>query len=344
MRDKLLGTLYGLAYGDAVGFASLFHRFHVLPAKRHDFLFETNKRLSRERILPLALPFTHRQPEDTLSPAPTDDTEFAVFAAKTLAAIWPQITQEKLVAKWREDFGTHKEEIWTRFSERAALDNFELGVFPPDSGNDNPLHYEDAAVSRAVGLALLFDNPARAAEVAAMESSISQAEDGVWGAQAMAFAVSALVGGGDLNEALSGAELYFPADSWIAEENRKAAGCAREAQSDHDLPLLLAESVINNVYSFGNAAPETVPAAFAIARRVAGVPLRGVLLANSVAKAGDSLPAFVGAICGAAQGASSIGELWVKRLDGLRGVCLPFLGGTSLSTVAEEIEEVRRQS
>ncbi len=344
MREKLLGALYGLAYGDAVGCASLFHRFHVLPAKRHDFLFEANKRLSRERILPLALPFTHRQPEETLAPAPTDDTEFAVYTSKVLAAMVPEITRDKIVSRWRADLGGARDTIWTRFSERAALGNFDLGVFPPHSGNDNPLHYEDAAVSRAVGVALVVSDPRRAADVTELEASISQAEDGVWGAQAMAFALGSIIGGKTLDQALAGAQGYFPDDSWIAEENRKALGCIEEAVGDHDLPLLLAERVNNNVYSFGNVAPETVPAAFAIARQVAGDPIRGVLLACTIAKAGDSLPAFVGAICGAYSGFAAIGELWIERLDTLRGVCLPFLRGTSLAAVVDEVAEVRKQT
>lgn len=344
MRERIIGTLYGLAYGDAVGFPSLFHRFHVLPAKRHDFLFETNKRLSRDHILPLALPFTHRQPEETLAPGPTDDTEYAVFTLKTLVESGGEAGADAILDAWRAELLPRTDEIWTRFSERAALENLKHGLLPPQTGNDNPLHYEDAAVSRAVAVGLFHaGHPDRAADLAAGEASISQAEDGVWGAQAMAHAVAALAGGAPVTAALGDAERYFPEGSWIAAESAKADACREQAHSLPELALLLARNVINNVYSFGNAAPETVPAAFALARAAAGNLTDAVNAAVLIAKSADSLPAFVGALCGAASGAGQLGDLWYEQLDTLRGCCLPFLAGTKLSDVAASVARDRQR-
>lgn len=342
MDDRVLATLYGTAYGDAVGFPSLFHRFHVLPAKRHDFLFNTNRQLSRERILPLALPFTHRQPESTLSPGPSDDTEYAVFTAQALIACGPRPTGQSIFAYWGEELSPRIEEIWTRFSERAALENAAHGLEPPASGNDNPLHYEDAAANRAVAIGLFCGGePDRAAELAGEEASISQAEDGIWGAQAIAYAVAALLSSDGsrtrIDRIVEAAAALFPAQSWIAAEWAKASECAKEAKALHELALLLAKNVINNVYSFGNAAPETVPAALTLMRAAAGEMIEAVGAATLIAKAADSLPPLVGALCGAACGSSALGKLWVAELDTLRGCCLPFLKGVRLSEVARRL-------
>lgn len=341
MRN-MLDTLHGLAYGDAVGFPSLFHRFHVLPAKRHDFLFQTNKQLSRDHLLPLALPFTHRQPEATLAPGPTDDTEYAAFTLKTLLSLGKSVDVTGILHVWRRELSSRRSEIWTRFSERAALDNLEHGLLPPETGNDNPLHYEDAAVSRAVAIGLFCSgDPDWAARLAAGESAISQAEDGIWGAQAVAYAIAALSAGQSLDEVVSAAASFFPPDSWIAAEHRKAESCREKARNPHELALLLSRNVINNVYSFGNAAPETVPAAFAIARAVNGKLIDGVGASVLIAKSADSLPPIVGALCGAATGSGTLGETWTAELDVLRGCCLPFLEGTKLSLLAEELSRGR---
>ena len=49
-----------------------------------------------------------------------------------------------------------------------------------------------------------------------------------------------------------------------------AQACLSEATSPAGLALLLQTRLINTVYSYGNAAPETVPAALAIVEVCAG--------------------------------------------------------------------------
>ncbi|UCC72116.1 MAG: ADP-ribosylglycohydrolase family protein [Gemmatimonadota bacterium] len=340
LPDRLSGTLYGLAYGDAVSFPSLFHRFHLLPAKRHDFLWETNKRLDQEHILPLALPFTHRQAESTLEPAPTDDTEYALFTLEALLELAPRPDLDGLLDIWRARLMSRRDDVYTRFSERAALDNLARGLTPPATGNDNPLHYEDAAATRAVAIGLFFaGDPNTAAAFAADEAAISQSEDGIWGAQAVAAATAALLRGDSIDAAIELAQQYFPTGSWIATEWAKARSALKEATSLSELSLLLSQRVINNVYSFGNAAPETVPAAFALLQMSGGATLEAVAGSCLIAKAADSLPAMVGALCGAASGFTNRGRLWEEQLDTCRGVCLPFLRGVRLSHTVERLIE-----
>lgn len=340
MMCKHSDTLVGLAYGDAIGFPSLFHRFHVLPAKRHDFLFDTNKESSRRHILPLTLPFTHRQDENTLAPAPTDDTEYALFTAQTLLSIEGEPTLNHIVEAWKSELLPKTGEIWTRYSERAALENLEKGIDPPASGNDNPLHYEDAAVSRAIAIGLfLSGDPTAAARLAGLDASISQAEDGIWGAQAIAAVIAAIVGGEQLDAAIEGGKRYLPQGSWIAEEYEKAERCRKEASTQSELALLLAQEVINNVYSFGNAAPETVPSAMAIARACDGDLVSGVATANTIAKSADSLPAIVGAICGATNGVEGIGSRWIENVRRSRGVCLPLVRNIDIVEMGQRLAQ-----
>jgi ADP-ribosylglycohydrolase len=341
--ERTYGALLGLAYGDAIGFPALFHRTFQFPAKRRDFLWNTNRELARQRIIRLTLPFTHRLAPETLEPFPTDDTEYAVFTAQTLLSCTGEPTAEAILAAWRERLVPALDTLLTGFSERAAIENLRRGVLPPASGNDNPQHYDDSAVARAVAIGLFYGGePDRAAALAKDDAQITNAEDGVYAAQAMASAIALLAGGASLAAALASARAYLPADSWIARGDRIARQCRDEADSAQDLVLLLTTRLINTVYSYGNTAPETLPAAFALAEACDADLQAAVLLANSIPKSADSLPAMVGALCGAVQGPASLSARWQAQLTTCRGLCLPFTAGVRLDELAQRLAHQER--
>jgi len=337
MREYFLGALFGLAYGDAIGFPALFHRFKETPRKRHEFLWRTNAELDRQNIIRLMLPYTHRLAAEMLEPGPTDDTEFALFTLRALANVEGKPTQETFLESWKRDILPIADQVRSGFSERAAIENIQRGVLPPLSGDHNSLHYEDSAAVRAVPIGLYCaGDPQKAERIARLEAEVTNAEDGVYAAQAVAVAVSLLVSGTSVAEALTQARRMFPAGSWIAHMDTQAQSCMREADSPATLALLLTRRVINTVYSFGCVAPETIPAAFALAEYCKGDLQAAVLHANLIPKAADSLPALVGALCGAHQGVTAISPLWLAALRPIRGLCLPFLKGADL-----EVETLR---
>jgi ADP-ribosylglycohydrolase len=336
--QRTYGALLGLAYGDAIGFPALFHRTFQFPAKRRDFLWNTNRDLARQRIIRLTLPFTHRLAPELLEPFPTDDTEYAVFTAQTLLWHEGEPAAETFLTAWRERLVPVAGTILTGFSERAALENLQRGVLPPASGNDNPQHYDDSAVARAVAIGLFcVGEPDRAATLANYDAQMTNAEDGVYAAQAMAAAIALLANGTSLGAALTSARAYLPADSWSASGDRIARQCREEAGSPQDLVLLLTTRLINTVYSYGNAAPETLPAAFVLAEACNADLQTAVLVANSIPKAADSLPAMVGALCGAVQGHDALSQRWQRQLTTCRGLCLPFTAGVRLDELARQL-------
>ena len=336
--ERTYGALLGLAYGDVIGFPALFHRTFQFPAKRRDFVWNTNRDLARERIIRLTLPFTHRIASATLEPFPTDDTEYAVFVAQTLLAADGVIDAGTLLQAWQTHIVPNADTLLTGFAERAAIENLGRGVLPPASGNDNPQHYDDSAVCRAVAVGLFCAGDVeRAAALAGAEAQITNAEDGVYAAQAMAVAVALLVNGAELGAALTHARSLLPGDTWITHGDQIARQCRDEATDPQDLLLLLTTRLINSVYSYGNAAPETLPAAFVIAEACGGDLQTAVLLANAIPKAADSLPAMVGALCGAAQGPAVISARWRDQLNACRGLCLPFVAGARLDDLARHL-------
>ncbi|MBI5034714.1 MAG: ADP-ribosylglycohydrolase family protein [Chloroflexi bacterium] len=332
---KFSGALFGLAYGDAISFPALFHRTHLFVERRREFLWRTNRDSARNHILRLTMPFTHRNAPETLEPFPTDDTEYAVFTAQTLLNA-REISDTPFSAAWRERIVPISDQVLTGFSERAAIDNFKRGLEPPATGNDNPQHYDDSAVARAVPIGLLCVNePERAAHIAQLDAEVTNAEDGIYAARAMAVAIAQLTAGENIAAALTHARKEFPNDSWIAHGDQIARKCLHDAASPQDLLLALTQRVINTVYSYGNAAPETLPAAFAIVEMCHGDLQNAVLCANAIPKSADSLPAMVGALCGAYQGVEAISEIWRTQLNTCRGLCLPFVAGVQLDEIVQ---------
>jgi ADP-ribosylglycohydrolase len=311
-----------------------------VPQKRRDFLWRTNGETGRAGVLTLMLPFTHRLPATILEPGPTDDTEFALLTLFALAEGPDAPTQESLLAPWLARVLPDAEGVRGGFAERAALRNLAAGLRPPATGNDNPQHYSDSAAARGVVCGLFVPgNPERAAAIAALDAQITHAEDGIYGAQAMAAAASVLAGGGDLAAAITAARAYLPPESWIAHNDARARSVAARVEADADLALLLTREIINTVYSYGNAAPETVPAALVIVEQCGGDLDRAIALANAIPKAADSLPALVGALCGAWRGPAAVTPLWRAALNEVRGLALPFLAGVRLQEAAQTLAQ-----
>jgi ADP-ribosylglycohydrolase len=332
-RERFLGAMFGLAYGDALSFPALFHRFQVdaMPRKRHNFVWRTNQELDEMGISRVMLPFTHRIEAQHLEICPTDDTEWALLTLRALLQEAHEITPQTFLAIWQREVLPVASTLHSSFSERAAIENLQRGLLPPVTGNDNPLHFEDCAVPRAVPIGLLCaGDAARAARLAEWDAQITQAEDGIAAARAMAVAVALLADGVALVDALNEGRRQFAPDSWIAHVDRIAQACLAESSQPEDLTVLLTARVINSVYSYGSIAPETLPAAFAIAQACEGDLRRGCALANTIAKSADSVPAMVGALCGAVQGVDVLSAIWRQALQQVRGVCLPFLRGADL--------------
>lgn len=338
LYNRAYGALLGLAYGDAISFPALFHRSFQFPDKRREFIWRTNRDLMRQRVIRLTLPFTHRLGPEILEPFPTDDTEYAVFTAQTLISAGGEPSLDHWVAAWEKCILPVAGQVLTGFSERAAIDNLRRGLRPPATGNDNPQHYDDSACARAVAIGIYCaGQPEQAAQLAALDAQITNAEDGLYAAQAMATAIAQLAAGNDLALALQAARQHFPPASWISHGDQMAQACLAEAGDGQELLWMLSTRLINTVYSYGNAAPETLPAAFAIAQACQGELQQAVLLANAIAKSADSLPALVGALCGALQGAGSLNRGWQQQLNRCRGLCLPCVANAQLDQVARDL-------
>jgi hypothetical protein len=81
---------------------------------------------------------------------------------------------------------------------------------------------------------------------------------------------------------------------------------------------------------------ETLPVALLIGRESAGFA-HGLALAALVPKQGDTMPAMVGALLGAASRACQLPWSWRDPVDELRGICVPSTKGVRLRGLASAL-------
>jgi ADP-ribosylglycohydrolase len=335
-QSRARGALLGLAVGDAAGFPALFHRT-VRLGRRRQALWRFADELDQQHVLRSMMPMAHGQP-DALAVSATDDGEFAAVAALTLIEADGDYSSEALFAGWHKHVVQPGDDIWSGISERNSIVNARRGLRPPETGNDNPAHFDDGAVARAVPAGIrLAGQPERAAEVARTLAQITNAADGVWAAEAMAAAVSAAAGGAGPAEALEAGRLRIPADSWLGRQMATAMSLAVDAASAFDLAAALNDEVANWNYSFGAVAPETLASAFALTLASGGDPMTAIPAAATIAKQADSVPAMVGALTGALAGEDRLPATWRAKVATLRGVCVPALKGVSLADLADRL-------
>jgi ADP-ribosylglycohydrolase len=344
-EDRAIGAMLGLAMGDAVGFPAMYHRTIRDPWKR-SILWDFAAQADAQRITKFPLPFTLGAP-DAQQLGGTDDTEFAALSAVMLLECGDDPTIDDLFGQWRMHVVDHADEVWTGISERSSIVNAGLGLTPPTTGNDNPHHFDDGAVPRAVPVGIRWcDDPSRASEVAARLACITNAEDGVEAPRAMAAATAVAVSGGDVTDILEAGRAQITPDSWLGRNTEKAFAVLDEAGDGFAALPAWHDTVVNGSYTSGNVAAETLPLAFAILRATDGRLTDALGLAGMLPKVADSMPAMVGALAGAIGGAQRIPASWQHRLDTVRGLCLPFLAGRSLTAlsldlVAAQAEEAR---
>ncbi|MEV1177934.1 ADP-ribosylglycohydrolase family protein, partial [Nonomuraea sp. NPDC049784] len=177
--DRIRGAFAGLAVGDAVGWPAARHRAALHAPWSRRLHRELDAFAEEHRVTTLPVPFALNQPTAPLAIGPSDDAEWLAWTALTIDRPRAEAFGELLEG----DTSRIREGVRARISVATALDNLAEGIEPPASGHDNPHHFDDAAAVRAVAFGALGRDPTQDAQV-------TNAYDGVLGAQAMAAAVA----------------------------------------------------------------------------------------------------------------------------------------------------------
>lgn len=359
---RIEGLLLGLAAGDAAGWPAARHRAARMPEWTRRLTRELDTFAEQNATTTLPVPIALNQPPEPLRLGPSDDAEWAAFAAEAVlragegAALgdlsrerrmrasidlsWNAIASEVAAAAERApEVESALLPLRARISVRAGLGNLATGLRPPATGHDNPHYFDDAACVRACVLAVAHPgDPRLAAELAEFDARYTQDGDGVHGARAMAAAVSLALAGADVDACVNAALTELPASTEIGRNTRHALRLARESEGTFALVPLLEHQIVDHVYSYGIAAAETVPVALALATAAQGRIAEAVPAAACLSRVADSAPALAGALTGALGGGAAIPAAWRDACRTLSGCALPRLTGTDLIGLADLLE------
>ena len=311
--DKAYGALSGLAIGDSLGDAAR------KPENRANYGITTdfNKGASWS----------------------TDDTEFALLTAKTLIGCGGNLTSDIVVKAWLEDVAVQDEFKRGGASEIEAANNLRKGIRPPLSGKYNAFHMSDGSAMRIgpVGIICAGD-PERAAAMAEIDASVGHYRDGIWGAQAVAVAVSMAMVDATMEEIFDAIMKVIPEESWFHHAMNRAFEIVDNANgSILDAWMPLHDELYTSSWA---TTAEALPSAFACLRMRNETFREGVVLAANFARDADTIGAVAGAILGAKYGASSIPAHWVEKTRYPTGTCLQFTNGLDIKEMAGELAKL----
>lgn len=363
---RIEGLLLGLAAGDAAGWPAARHRAARMPEWTRRLTRELDAFAEQNATTTLPVPIALNQPPEPLRLGPSDDAEWAAFAARTVLAAagepfrnlaparrmraaidlaWNSLARQVAAAAERApEVESAVLPLRARISVHAGLGNLATGLRPPATGHDNPHYFDDAACVRAVVLAAVHPgDPLGAAVLAEFDARYTQDGDGVHGARAMAAAVAAALGGADVDDAVDAALSELPEATEIGRNAYHAVKLARDAAGAFELVPLLEHQIVDHVYSYGIAAAETVPVALAVATAARGRVAEAVPAAVCLSRVADSAPALAGALTGALGGAASLPATWRDACRTLAGCALPRLAGTDLVELAAQLEAALRR-
>jgi len=311
--EKSYGSLVGLAIGDSLGDAAR------KPENRANYGITTdfNKGASWS----------------------TDDTEFALLTAKILINCGGNLTIDDVVKGWFEDVVVQDEFKRGGASEIEAANNLRKGIMPPLSGKYNAFHMSDGSAMRIgpVGIICAGD-PEKAAKMAEIDASLSHYRDGIWGAQAVAAAVSVAMVDATIDEILDAAMAVIPKDSWFYSAMNRTFEIIEKANgSILDCWMPIHDELLTTSWA---TTAEALPSAFACLKLMNDDFRKGVILASNFARDADTIGAVSGAILGAKYGINGIPAHWAEKVRFPSGTCLQFTKGIDIKDMAEKLAKL----
>lgn len=343
LQQRARNAMIGLAIGDAISWTSMFHRSVLLPLWTRRIRREMDSSSETTNVIVTPMPFSLNQPAQQFNISPTDKTEWAAFSADILLVNDFGSYNQPVLNEWIK-LAQSKDPIRGGVSTQAALQNIRNGILPPQSGKENPHYFDDGAMSRAVPIGIICSGqPDTAARLAEIDASVTNSEDGVWAAQAMAVAISSVCFGKNVSEAINTAFQYLPKSSWIRRTVDDAMKLTEKSDSVFSILPEFSNNIVNREYSYGNVAPETLALTFIIAKLHGNNFEAAVTTASSFAKSGETLPAMVGALVGGMHATSIASESWLNAIGTLKGISIPSFAGKNYITLTEQISNFAGQ-
>lgn len=332
--NPLQETFGGLVLGESLSWTGLFDRSFLLPFWTRRKRREIELAYETENLLEVSLPFALNQPTDAFEPGPGPHSEWFMFQLQVFSDSNGTYSLNKTLERWRL-LAEDRSALRAFISQHAALSNLQAGKRPPVTGYDNPHYFDDAACFRALALGCLLNDHETALQAVEQDAGISNAEDGLWGAKAVAAATVAAIRSRNADACVAAASQHLPEGSWIHRMMTRALEHATTCPTVFDLTTKLNQDIVNDTYNYGNAAAETVPITLAILKHTSGDPERALLAALALPRTAGSVVPLTAALCGALGRLPN--EVERHAAKPLRGIALPALAGTILTTRLQEL-------
>jgi len=343
VKQRARNAMIGLAIGDAMSWTAMFHRSFLLPSWTRRKRREIDIDSETKNIILSPMPFSLNQQPQHFDISPTCATEWATFSAEIFLSSDNNSYSQSVLKEWM-NLARSSDCIRGGISTQVALQNLRNGIVPPKSGKENPHYFDDGAMPRSVPIGILCaGQPDKAARLAEIDSSITNSEDGVWAAQAMAVAISLVCSGKDITYAIDAASQYLPESSWLKRTVDEAYKIVKNSTSIFSILPELHNNIVNREYSYGNVASETLALTFAIARLHGDNFETSLTMASTFAKCGETLPTMVGAFVASLHSTTIAGENWLDAIKLLKGICIPSFAGKNYLTLIEQLSNLEDQ-
>lgn len=308
--DKAIGSLSGLAIGDSFGDAAR----GADNQRDYGITTDFNKGASWS----------------------TDDTEFALMTAKLLIEHEGNFTSDDVVNMWFKYVATEDELKRGGISEVEACNNLRRGLRPPQSGMYNAYYMSDGAAMRSgpIGIVCAGD-PERAANLAYRDACVSHYREGIWGAQAVAVAVSLAMVDADMEDIMEAIFKIAPPDSWFYETLNRAMNIVKEADGDIANAWMPLHNELFSTHR--STVAEALPEVFGCLMLENKSFKSGLILAGNFGRDADTIGAIAGAVLGAKYGAKNIPDKWKEKTRYPSGTCLSFTKGIDIFEYAEKL-------
>lgn len=308
--DKAIGSLSGLAIGDSFGDAAR----GADNQRDYGITTDFNKGASWS----------------------TDDTEFALMTAKLLIEHEGNFTSADVVNMWFKYVATEDELKRGGVSEVEACNNLRRGLRPPQSGMYNAYYMSDGAAMRSGPIGIVCAGaPERAADLAYRDACVSHYREGIWGAQAVAVAVSLAMVDADMEDIMEAIFKIAPPDSWFYETLNRAMNIVKEADGDIANAWMPLHNELFSTHrsTVAEALPEVLGCLMLENKSFKS----GLILAGNFGRDADTIGAIAGAVLGAKYGAKNIPDKWKEKTRYPSGTCLSFTKGIDIFEYAEKL-------
>ncbi|MCR9136507.1 MAG: ADP-ribosylglycohydrolase family protein [Alphaproteobacteria bacterium] len=305
-QERAMGALLGCALGDALGMPTQ-------SCSPHEIL-ETYGEIS-DFVAPVdGHPIAH----GLIAASITDDTEQTVLLAEHLLkspAAFDELGWARRLVEWEASVKERGLHDLLGPSTKRAIKALLDGASPEETGLSGDTNGAAMRIC-PVGIVMPLEDPAALTEFVATTCRITHnTVEAIASAAAVAAAISAGVGGANVEEA---ADAALMAAKTVESRMGGEAGIARrialafdiaDACDSASLPAAIRERIGTSV-----ASTESIPAAFALFRFTRGNGWNTGLLAANLGGDTDTIGAIACAMCGAVHGAGSFPKDKTARL------------------------------